>query len=100
MTIEQLTPAVLFSALLSLLVEWVPGLGAWWEALTANKKRGIMAFGIALITIGTMLFNCQSRQVCPADAWIAVRDALLIALLSAAANQSVHLLTKKTTPAV
>lgn len=92
MTIDNVTPAVLLSMLLSLSMEWLPKLRDWWAAQGENRKRGLMALGVAAISLGTMAFNCWGRGQCPADWWIAVRDVLFTMLVAATANQVTHLL--------
>lgn len=95
MTAEY-SPALIFAALLALLLEWLPGVSAWWQGLTPARRTTLNAFGVALISIVVMLLSCYRGNECPADVWGAVGDFLLVALLSLGVNQGVHLATKRT----
>ncbi len=91
----EYSPALIFSALLALILEWFPGVSAWWEVLTPARRTTLNAFGVALISIAVMLLSCYRGNQCPADVWAAVGDFLLVALLSLGVNQGVHLATKR-----
>lgn len=96
MNFESLTPAVLAAALLSLILEWFPGLAGWWAGLSPAKRAGINALLVALISVVSVLGNCYWwGDVCPADLWAAVGEILVVALLAAAGNQAVHLMTRR-----
>lgn len=95
MTVEQVTPALILAAILSIVFEWFPGVSTWWEALSSGKKQGLMALGILLISVGSMFYQCRVHAVCPADPVGTIEQLLLVALLAAAANQSVHMLTRR-----
>lgn len=91
----EYTPALVFSALLALGLEWFPGLSGWWEKLTPARKTTINAFGVALIAIASMLISCQRGNECPADVWGAVSGFLLTALLSLGVNQATYQAVKR-----
>lgn len=91
----EYSPAILFSALLSLILEWSPGIAAWWAALSAGKKASLNALAVALISVIVMLYNCQWGDTCPANVGQAIVDLLLVALLSLGANQAVHRTLKR-----
>jgi len=89
MTSESLTPAVIAAALLSIVLEWFPG-------LTPARRAGINALLVALISVVAVVGNCYLwGDVCPASIWDAVGDILIVALLAAAGNQAVHAMTKR-----
>jgi len=91
-----LTPAVIAAALLSILLEWFPGLSTWWEGLSSRRKTTINALLIMLITGGSVYGKCRLwSNVCPVDVWAAVGEIVLTFLLAAAANQSIHAMTKR-----
>ena len=94
MEIER-TPALVFAALLALLLEWAPGISAWWQALTPAKRTALNAFGVALIAIASMWIGCARGTSCPADPWDAAFEFLLVALLSLAANQGTYMAAKR-----
>ena len=85
-----ITPAVVFASLLALLLEWLPGLAGWWQALTPARRTTINAFGVAIISIVAMLIGCRRGTACPADVWGAIGSFLLTALLALGANQGVY----------
>lgn len=91
----EYTPAVVFSVLLSLLLEWVPNLADWWASLTTGKRASLNALGVALISIAVMFYKCQVGDTCPANITQAIVDFLLVALLSLGANQGVHRTIKR-----
>jgi hypothetical protein len=91
----EYTPALIFSALLALFLEWFPDVSAWWSTLPAGRKTTVNAFGVAAIAIVMMLLSCQRGGECPADVWAAVGEFLLTALLSLAANQATYQATKR-----
>lgn len=87
--------AAVVAVLLSLLLEWFPGLATRWDELSSSRKRGIMALAVLLISASSVGLNCYVRDVCPVD-WLAwVTDALLVFIAAAAGQQGVHLLTKR-----
>lgn len=92
MNVETATPAVVLAMILSVVMEWVPNLRDKWEALNENKKRGLMALGVAVITLITMSYNCFGKGECPAD-WVAsIGEVLFLLLVTATANQVTHAL--------
>lgn len=91
----EYAPALLFSALLSVLLETVPGLKSWWSNLTSGQKAIGNALGVALISIAVMFYNCRYGTVCPADTGKAIIDFLLLALVSLGVNQGVYLAVRK-----
>lgn len=93
---EQVTPAVIAAALLSLILEWFPGLGDKWEELPAAKKTAINAALVALISIASVLGRCYWwGDVCPDSFWKAISGVLVTFLLAAAANQATYQATRR-----
>ena len=91
-----ITPALIFSALLSLLLEWLPGLRTWFEALTPAKKATVNALGVALVATVSVLGACYWwGDTCPESTWQTIGNIFLMALLGIGTNQGVHLLTKR-----
>ena len=89
------TPALVFAALLALLLEWFPGVAAWWQGLTPARRTTLNAFGVAVISVAAMLVGCWRGQACPADVWGAAGEFLLTALLALAANQATYQAVKR-----
>lgn len=93
---ENMSIAAIVAVIVSLLLEWFPGLRAWWDGFSEAQKRGLMALIVAVVSIVVVLGNCYWwGDTCPAD-WAAfLREILLAFLAAAAVNQGVHLLTKR-----
>lgn len=96
MNIESLTPALLVSAILSIVLEWSPGLSTWWHGLTPPKRAAINALLVALVSAVSVYGGCKLwGSVCPADMWASVWQIVVTALLAAAGNQAIHGMTKR-----
>ncbi len=96
MEFETITPAVIAAAILSIVLEWFPGVAAWFEALTSPKKATINALLIAVIAAVTVLGQCYLwSNVCPENPWSAAGEILIVLLLAAAGNQAVHSMTRR-----
>lgn len=97
---QNASTAAIIAAIISLLVEWSPGVAAWWHAKTATQKQIHMAAAVALVTAGTVGVNCAAYEQCPAD-WLAWATQLFLTFLAAAAaNQSVHRLLRRSDESV
>ena len=92
---ESMTTAALLAALLSLVMEWAPKVRTWWEAQSETRKRGLMALGVAVITLATVGGNCWIYDACPADWVTTVKDVFLTFLVAAAVNQGTYGLLKR-----
>ncbi len=93
---ENISIAAIVATIVSLLLEWFPGLSAWWEKFTTAQKQGLMAFIVALTSVVVVAGNCYWwGEVCPENWVIFLREVLLAFLAAAAVNQGVHLLTKR-----
>lgn len=92
---ETMSIATIVAVLISLFVEWSPGISDWWEKFTDAQKRGIMALAVAVVTVAVAGVNCAWRDVCPADWLTFLRDLFLAFIVAATANQGIHLLTKR-----
>lgn len=96
MNLENITPAVIASALLSIVLEWAPGIASKFETLSSAKKTTINAALVALITLATVLGNCYLwGNTCPANPWGTWGEILVVFLLAAAGNQSVHAASRR-----
>lgn len=93
---ENMSIAAVVAVLISLMLEWFPGLKAWWEKYSEAQKRGLMALAVAVVSVAVVLGNCYWwGEVCP-ESWVVfLRDTLLTFLAAASVQQGVHLLTKK-----
>jgi hypothetical protein len=97
---QNASVAAIVAAIISLLVEWSPGLAVKWHSLTAAQRQIYMALAVALVSAGTVGVNCAAYDQCPAD-WLAWVTQLFVSFLAAAAaNQSVHQLTRRSKASV
>ena len=93
---EQLTPALLASALLSILLEWIPPFRAWFEALTSARKAGIVGTFVFLLSLLSVYGACNWwGTVCPENWWATLGELVSVWVISLAGGQGVHLLTKR-----
>ena len=95
MTLENVSVAAVVAVVVSLLLEWFPGLNGWWERFTAAQKRGLMAAVVAVISLAVAGVNCAAYETCPADWLRFVVEVFLVFLGSAAAQQGVYALAKR-----
>ena len=92
---ENIGVAAIVATVVSLLLEWFPGLKVWWEKFSSEQKQGIMAATVAALSLGVVGVNCARGVACPADWWAVVVEIFLTFLASAAVPQGVHQLTKR-----
>lgn len=93
---ENMTVAALVAVVVSLLLDWFPGLKGWWEKFGEGQKRGLMAGAVAVASIVTVLGNCYLwGEVCPENWWAAIWEIVLVFLTAAATQQGVHRLLKR-----
>lgn len=91
-----ITPALIFAALLSVSLEWLPGLSAWFAKLTPAKKTSINALGVTLVSVISVVGACYWwGDTCPDSMWQAIGNILLLGLLGMATNQGVYQATKR-----
>lgn len=92
---ENLSIAAIVATIVSLMLEWFPGLRVWWDGFTEAQKRGLMAAIVAIVSLAAVAGNCYWGDACPADwgAWLL--ELLLTFLAAAAVNQGMHRLTKR-----
>lgn len=96
MNIETVTPAVIGAAILSVVLEWFPGVAGWFEGLSSAKKTTINALLVAVISAGAALGECYLwGDTCPENSWNTFGGILLLLLLAAAGNQTTHAMTRR-----
>lgn len=96
MSIETVTPAVIGAAILSVALEWFPGVAGWFSSLSSAKKTTINALLVAVISAGAALGECYLwGDTCPANSWSTFGGILLLLLLAAAGNQTTYAMTRR-----
>lgn len=83
--------------ILSLVFAYVPGLEAWYAALTSVGKRVVMLALLAIVAIGYVALGCSPfgaqfgvpAEVCTQAGFVSVIQAFIAALL---ANQATYLI--------
>ena len=55
---ENVTIAAIVATVVSLLLEWFPGLKTWWEKFTPVQKQRLMALIVAIVSVVIVLGNC------------------------------------------
>ena len=88
MTPDQLS--VTAGIVLSLAFSYIPGLSAWYDALTPTTKRGVMLAALLVAAVGTLVYRCRADGAC----YGANAETFLWAFVVAAiANQTAARLT-------
>lgn len=96
-----MTPEVLAAttgAILSILMNYIPGLNDAFDKLSANGQRATMAVLLLVAAVGTAVWTCTSPEaggvgICLGGTdWRAVLQAYVFALI---ANQSVDRISPK-----
>jgi hypothetical protein len=92
MNVSTLSPAVIFSSLMAILLEWIPGLAEKWAGLTPGKRAMLNALGVALISIISVVGGCYWwGETCPeGGVWPLIANILLTFLVSFGGNQLVY----------
>lgn len=94
--VENLTTATAVAIIISLILDWFPGVNIWWETtFTTAQKRGINAALVFFASAGVMWFNCQYYTQCPADWAEAIMNLFVVFLTSATTQQVVREFTTK-----
>lgn len=92
---ENMSVAAFVAVIVSLLLEWFPGLKTWWDKFSEAQKRGMMAGAVAVLSIGLVALNCWRGVVCPEDWWATVWEIVVVFLTAATVQQGVHRLLKR-----
>lgn len=98
MTPEYL--AGLVAAILSILMEWVPGFYSWWNAFDESKRRLLSLAIFGLVGVAIYGLSCVGYAEVVGVPILACTNEGLIQLVriifaSIISSQSVHLLTKR-----
>lgn len=93
---STITPAVIAAAILSIVLEWFPGVASWFEELSSAKKTTINALLVAVISGGTVIGKCYWwGSTCPENLWSVAGEVLVLFLLASAGNQAVYSMTRR-----
>lgn len=96
-TVSALTLVTIVSGLLSLVLDYAPGIAARYEALSVAQKRGVALLIAVIIVVGSFGLTCynivNTNLLCsPRGAW----DALSNIIYVFAVGQGFHAGTKPT----
>ena len=101
-SIERWTPELLllvWGALQSLILEYLPYIAPWYHKQDAQWKRLIQAIGLIIVSVLVVVLACYDVVGgigCNRGGVIEVITVFILALMS---NQSTHLVFKKNKPA-
>jgi len=85
---------LMISALLAILLDWLPGLRTWWHPLEENQKKVYMSVLLFLSLIGLAFSECYLNGVCP-EVWTDyILELAGVYLAGLAVNQGAHAVTK------
>ena len=87
--------ASVFGVVLSLFFSYVPGVKAWFDALTKAQKQAFMGVGLVLVAGATFGLSCAGLVdvgvTCDQAGALGLVNVLIAALI---ANQSTYLITR------
>ena len=92
------TLSAIAGAILSLLMNYIPGLNTWFDKMSANGQRLAMAGLLALAAVGSAVWTCTSPEagglsICLGETnWRAVIQAFVFATM---ANQATDRISPK-----
>ena len=82
MTLSPEYLAGIAGIILSVLVQYTPGLREWFDALTPTPKRLVMLGLLALASVGVLLWQCRVDGACYSANWETVLTAFITALVT------------------
>jgi hypothetical protein len=80
---------------LSLAFEYIPGLHAWYNALTDDRQRGVMLLALALTVAGAFGLSCVGWLQLYVCDQAGVQRAVIGFIAALAANQAMHRILPK-----
>lgn len=83
------------STVLSLALEYIPGLADWYGALDPARKRLIMLALLALVVGGAFGLSCAGLMAVFACTLAGGYEAIRVFLVAVGVNQGVHLISKR-----
>lgn len=91
---DNTTLAMVASALLSLLFQYIPGLNTWYESQTSQVKALIMLALLLVVTAGSFGLSCYGPYEYFECNETGFWQALEVFVAAVAANQGTHLLAR------
>ena len=85
---EQIT--AIAGILLSLAMNYIPGLAPWYDQLTPTPKKTLMLSLLLLATVGAIGYQCRLDGACYAAGWEDYLTAFVVAVIT---NQATHAIT-------
>ena len=81
--------------IISLALEFIPGLDAWYAKFTPQQKRLVMLISLAVVVGGAFGLSCTNLMAVFACTVAGGWSAVMAFIAALVANQSVHLIIKK-----
>lgn len=85
MTITPEQLAITAGIIISLAVQYIPGLAPWYDAQGPTTKRGLMLAALFVAAVGVLAYQCRGDGACYAANWETALTAFVAALI---ANQA------------
>ena len=87
--------SALAGIVLSLGLEYIPGVEGWYGKFEPKQKRLVMLGSLFLVVGGTFGLSCAGLLVAFVCSWPGAWEAVIAFIAALVANQSVHLVLKK-----
>lgn len=82
MQLTSVEIAAVAGVLLSLVFQYIPGLSAWYDALTPTPKRLVMLAALAVSAVGVLAYQCRGDGACYGANWETAVKALVTAVVA------------------
>ena len=93
MSIELIS--ALAGMVISLALEFIPGLEGWYAKFDPQQKRLVMLVALVLVVGGAFGLSCAGLVTAFVCNWFGAWQAVMAFIAALVANQSVHLVLKK-----
>ncbi|MBE9479819.1 MAG: hypothetical protein IMY80_07620 [Chloroflexi bacterium] len=93
MTVELIS--AIAGILISLILEFVPGVEGWYNKFSKQQKRLVMLVALFVVVGGAFGLSCANLIAIFACTTFGVWQAVMAFIAALVANQSVHLVLKK-----
>ena len=93
MSVELIS--ALAGMVLSIALEFIPGLEKWYAKFNPQEKRLVMLIALLLVVGGAFGLSCAGLFAAFACSWPGAWEAVMAFIAALVANQSVHFVLKK-----